>query len=98
MMAPRPDVTRLFMTTQEVAHLLGVTDDQLRNHLPRLQADEGFPLQMPHQKRPKLFRRAAVERWLEQTCNLTAADIEEAERVGMTTAQVHVMTQARRRA
>ena len=89
---------RPFMTTQEVAHMLGIRDEQLRNQLPRLQADEGFPLQMPHQKRPKLFRRDAVERWLERAGTMMLADIEEAECLGMTTAQIHVLTRARRRA
>lgn len=89
---------RLFLTTQEVAHMLGISDDQLRNQLPRLQADEGFPLQMPQQKRPKLFRRDAVERWLERASNMTLADIEEAECLGLTVGNVHAMVQARRSA
>lgn len=78
--------------------MLQISDSLFRERLPVLQEQEGFPMQLPHQKRPKLFNRAAVERWLDRAGGMTLQDIEEAECLGLTVADVHVMAQARHRA
>lgn len=93
-----PSPKKTYITTQEVAFMLQISDQQFLTRLPYLQEVEGFPLQMPHQKRPKLFSRKAVERWIDRAEGMTMAEIEEAECLGLTVADVHVMTQARKRA
>jgi hypothetical protein len=77
--------------------MFGITDAQLRKHLRRLQDEEGFPMEAPFQKRPMLFPRIAVERWLCTIETLTADVIEAAEATGRSTADIHVFNLARRR-
>lgn len=92
----QPIKLRPWMTTQEVAQYLGITDALLLRRLRHLQEEEAFPLEAPHQRRPKLFRRVAVERWLHATASLTADEIEAAECLGHTKAQAIVQVLAAR--
>lgn len=95
MAAPAQLTERPWITTQEVAHMCGITDAQLRKQLRRLQDEEGFPMEAPFQKRPKLFPRRAVLRWLHTVETMTADQIEEAEFHGRTTADIHMLKIAR---
>lgn len=93
----KPAPARTFLTTQEVAHMLQISDTALRTKLRNLQEDEGFPMEMPHQKRPKLFSRRAVESWLEGNMALTASDVETGEMMGLDPAEIRVLAQAQAR-
>lgn len=86
---------RDWLTTQEVAPMLQVSEQTFRRNLPDLQREEGFPLQGSLRKRPMLFYRSAVEAWLRTQAQRTHATQEEAELAGHNGATAHVMRLAR---
>ncbi|KHQ50312.1 helix-turn-helix transcriptional regulator [Mameliella alba] len=62
--ATRP---REFITASTVAQLIGLPRGAafLRQR-DRLEKDEGFPAPLPTSRRPMMWRRSAVEAWLDQ--------------------------------
>ena len=60
---PRP--SRIFIDTAEVASLLGQTADHFLRVRQDLEDSHGFPLPMPHWKRPLKWRADQVQGWIE---------------------------------
>lgn len=54
-----------FIDTAEVAGLLRTKPEQFLRQRTELEDDHGFPLPMPHWKRPLKWRRDMVEGWIE---------------------------------
>ena len=58
-------MARDFVTTREVADMLGLADaGAFLRQRPRLEDDHDFPMPMPQQLRPMLWRRDLVEMWI----------------------------------
>lgn len=55
----------IFIDTTRVAALLGQTADQFLRVRADLEDQHGFPLPMPHWKRPMKWRADQVEGWIE---------------------------------
>ncbi len=53
-----------FIDTGAVADLLCTTPEQFLRRRAELEDDHGFPLPMPHWKRPLKWRRDMVEGWI----------------------------------
>ena len=54
-----------FITTAQVAELLGLSDGCFLRQRIRLEDQDGFPEPMPHSRRPLRWRRDQVQNWIE---------------------------------
>lgn len=55
-----------FITTRQVADLIGLSANTFLRHRERLERDEGFPEPMPTSRHPLRWRRDQVEAWVSQ--------------------------------
>lgn len=58
-------MARIFIDTAEVAALLGQTPEHFLRVRADLEDSHGFPLPMPHWRRPLKYRADQVEGWIE---------------------------------
>lgn len=58
-------MTPIFIDTTAVAALLGQSADQFLRVRADLEDEHGFPLPMPHWKRPLKWRADQVQGWIE---------------------------------
>lgn len=58
-------MARTFISTAEVADLLGVSAQGFLRNRARLEDELGFPEAMPHRRRPLIWRRDQVETWID---------------------------------
>ena len=56
---------RIFITSAEVAGMLGISAPSFMRVRPRLEDEDGFPEPMPHCRRPLRWRRDQVEAWID---------------------------------
>lgn len=55
----------IFITTAQVAGMLGLSDGGFLRQRTRLEDADGFPEPMPHCRRPLRWRRDQVQSWIE---------------------------------
>lgn len=68
---------RLFVSAAEVAHLLGISSaTAFLARRSDLEGRLGFPSPVPWQRRPLLWRRESVERWVDGLGEVPSAALQ----------------------
>lgn len=86
----------VFVTTAEVAQLLGMSDAGFLRQRERLEDTTGFPLPMPMSRRPMRWRRDQVEHWIEAQGIPRQLHAETVDAHLIATGKVALLAEARR--
>lgn len=68
---------RTFVTAGDVAHMMGLTSaSAFLTRRAALEATRGFPSPVPWSKRPMMWRRDSVQRWVDALGEVPSAALE----------------------
>lgn len=86
----------VFLTTAQVAELLGLSDAGFLRRRDHLEVDNGFPQPMPTSRRPLRWRRDQVIHWIEGQGLPRDAGSDTVDPYLIATGKVALLAEARR--